>query len=508
MKTTGAVTGFVLTTMFVGALVPMSVGAAERPSDSAITSWVDRALAEDPRVVSSDIRVSANDGIVTLAGTVRNLAEKKYADLETKKIKGVRGVVNKLDIATSRRSDADMAQEIRRRIIISAVIKSDGLGVRVIDGNVVLSGTVASYSERQQAELLASEVRGVKSVTDNLVVSYSAKRSDADIRRDVEAELDRDIYLVGLPIAVSTTNGVVTLTGQVGNAYQKDRAFDDANWVGNVFAVKNDLKVVWWQNDGVREKTATPSDAELATSVRDELWQDLRIVDPWDISVKAEFGNVTLRGTVPTYYQKWMAGQAAKEVVGVGWVSNMINVKPEWRDDRAIRSDVDFAIHSDYALYGDEIGVRVNDGIVTLTGNVNYSYERSQAGKDVAAVLGVADLVNEIAVNWQPKFNDAALRERITNRLDANGETWWVSNRITVAVTRGVATLTGDVDRWSQYNEAARIAYRTDGVRAVDNRLTVKEAQYKWDERYGVYPDLDFYGPYDDDEAYRHHVLP
>lgn len=508
MKTAGTVTGFVLT-LLICALVPLSVLAAERPSDTAITDWVNTALSEDPRVVSSDIRVSANDGIVTLAGTVRNLAEKRYADLETKKIKGVRGVINKLDIAASRRSDADMAQEIRRRILISAVIKSDGLGVRVVDGNAVLSGTVASFSERQQAELLASEIRGVKSVSDEMTVSYSSKRSDTDIRADVQAELKRDIYLVGLPITVSVKNGVVTLTGQVGNAYQKDRAFDDANWVGNVFAVKNDLNVVWWRDEGVREKAAMPSDSELAKSVRAELWQDLRIVDPWDISVTAEFGLVTLRGTVPTYYQKWMAGQAAKEVVGVGWVSNLINVKPESRDDRAIRSDVDFAIHSDYALYGDDIGVRVNEGIVTLTGNVNFSYERSQAGKDAASVLGVADLVNEITVNWRPKFTDAALRKRIKDRLDANGETWWVANLITVTVKRGTATLTGDVDRWSQYNEAARLAYRTDGIRAVDNRLTVKEAEhYKWDEGYGTYPDTDFYEPYDDYETYRHHVLP
>jgi osmotically-inducible protein OsmY len=493
----------------LSAILVRPVLAVEKPNDDTITMWVNSALFEDPRVVSSGIKASTVNGVVTLTGTVRNLAEKRYADLEAMKIKGVRGVLDKLEVQPAHRSDTDITQEVRRRIINSSVIRSGGVGVQVLQGNVTLTGIVPSYSEVQQAELLASEVPGVKAVQNDMVVSFVSQRPDADIQGDVQARVNRDVFLLGLPINVSVSKGVVTLTGQVGNAYQLIRAGEDALWINNVKTVKNDLAVVWWKEQGVREQPPAPSDAELAASVHTELDEDLGLWDPWDITVTAQAGHVTLRGTVPTYYQKQMADQDAKDVVGVAWVSNLLQAGPEQRDDLAILDDATFNINTDYALLGEGIHVRVKDGIATLSGDVNTSFERAQATRDVAGVLGVADVVNNIKVNWQPKYGDTAIKGRIEDRLAANWETWPVLDRVKVTVTDGKATLTGSVDTWGEYGEAARVAFLTDGTRAVDNELKVDGAPYAWDQWYIGSPTPYAYDPYRDrDDAFYHQMEP
>ncbi len=109
----------------------------------------------------------------------------------------------------------------------------------VSDGKVTLSGSVTSWAEADQAQLLATETKGVKSVTNNLAATYANKRSDDAIRKDVEAALARDVYLSGLPISVSVKEGVVSLEGEVGTAYQKERAATDARWIWNVTKVDN-----------------------------------------------------------------------------------------------------------------------------------------------------------------------------------------------------------------------------------------------------------------------------
>lgn len=74
----------------------MAIAAVDRTKDETITFWVKETLREDPRIVISKINLSTQSGIVTLTVQVPNLSSKEYADLEAKKIRGVRGVINKL----------------------------------------------------------------------------------------------------------------------------------------------------------------------------------------------------------------------------------------------------------------------------------------------------------------------------------------------------------------------------------------------------------------------------
>jgi osmotically-inducible protein OsmY len=290
-----------------------------------------------------------------------------------------------------------------------------------------------------------------------------------------------------LPITVSVDDGVVTLTGVVGNAYEKERAGEDAYLADNVRKVDNNLKVKWWKEKYTRGEILLPSDKELEQSVHDELFQDLRI-DPLGVAVDASYGHVTLRGAVPTYHQKQLAEHDANEVVGVAWVSNLLSVNNERRADDRIQRDIESAFDSDYSLNGQDIRVDVHEGTAVLTGNVNEYYERYHASNVAGKVLGVNKVANNIVVNSYPKYTDTALKARIEDRLSSNWETSWVSEAINVAVEAGNVTLSGDVDTWSERDEAGRIAALTDGVYSVDNKLIVAQVDYPWGEAYDSWP--------------------
>jgi len=445
--------------------------AASTPRDEAITFWVRQAVLQDPRIETSDIAVDTSDGIVTLVGGVQNLIARRYADREAKKIAGVRGVVNELFVTPSFRFDADITQNVRKRLINSASIPSDALHVTVHQGIVTLEGQVASWAERQEAGLLAGEVRGVKDVANQLVVQYPNTRPDAEIQRDVATTLAHDVYLTGLPIAAAVTNGVVTLEGEVATVSQQERAGDAARLVWNVTGVNNDLTVTQGGSMGTRQKSPMPTDAQLTAAVHDVLAADRRLA-PSEVTVHVQQGEVTLHGLVPSYYQKHIAAQAAHDVVGVAGVTNGLAVRTAQRDDADIQADVQLQLNTDVLLAPGSLGVRSHHGTVTLTGNVNSDFVKLHVTTVTSHVKGIRNIVNSITVNseW---YTDATIERRIKDFLASNAETQGVADQIRVAVNQAVVTLTGRVNFWSERAAAGEVAFKTVGVHRIDNQLVV-----------------------------------
>lgn len=470
--------------VFVMIALPSTTFAA-RMSDLDITYWVKDALSRDVRVDSYDIDVSTNDGIVTLSGNVDKLAAKKYADLEAKKIDGVLGVIDKITVLPVWRSDTDIRNAVRRRILNSTVIESEGISVKCINGKVAISGKVDSYAEEKEAELIASEVRGVKEVENNIMTEWTTTRSDEEIKNDVVATLKRDVYLVDLPITVTVDDAVVTLEGTVGSVYEKDRAYDDAHWIRSVKSVHNKLKVEWWEKLGARDKKPLSSDAELKKAIQEELDQDIR-VNASDVSIKVSYGGVTLNGTVYSHYEKRIAEQDAHDVVGVGWVANNLFARVGMREDWAILDDVKFNLNTDAATEGFDIVVKVNNGVVTLSGNVNTWYESSHAQDIASKVKGVKKVVNQIEIYRETTrtHTSAMVAKNIKEHFKKNWTVRHICNQINVTVEKGVATLTGNVDTWAQRRQAEEVAFNTEGVWKVDNRLKVTGYDYKWEDWY------------------------
>jgi len=461
------------------------------------------ALREDPLVHAEKVTVATDDGIVRLSGSVESLVAKKRADLEAKKVQGVRGVLNQISVTPVLRSDSDIVQHVRRRILNDAVIESQGIRVSSLAGKVTLRGEVATWAEAQQAELLASEVRGVTEVENQLTTTFPTTRSDQEIKNDTVAALGRDVYLVDLPISVTVHDGVVTLAGSVGSPFEKGRATRDVRWIANVSSVDNRLEVKPWEAQDTRKSPPHPSNAALRTAVREALAQDVR-VDDLDIQVTASSGAVTLEGSVPNHVQKRIAQEDARDVLGVGWVGNQLFAETDEREDWAIENDIGFDFDTDFSLENLDLGVKVTDGVASLTGTVHDWYQKSHAAAVAGRVRGVRGVINEIhlsrTVEAGRAHSRAAVADAIRSRFKWHWATHWIADRIDVSVKDGVATLSGEVDSWAQRREAGRVAFDTEGVWKVENRLSVKGYDYDWEDWDSDFPSWgnDYWNDYDD----------
>jgi len=390
------VTAGVIMLLLVASTVS-SIARTGPVKDSQITFWVKRALRDDPRVGSADIDVSTDGGIVTLSGTAKDLASKQFAEAEAKKVQGVVGVINEVAVQPMARRDDDISRDVRRRIDHSVFIEPAKIKVTTVEGKVTLAGSVASWGELQEAGILASEVRGVKTVGNNLRLQNTSGRRDNNIGRDVLGALRRDVYLSGLPIRASVDHGLVTL-----------------------------------------------------------------------------------KGIVPTSQQRRVAERDAGNVVGVGWVSDSLDVVNVHRQDQDVRSDVVFDIDSDYALADQNIKVAVQDAEVTLSGEVNTTYEKTHAEEVAFRVRGVAAVLNQITIKREVHYSDKEVAQKIQERLKIDWFTTGASNKIRVQVKDGVVMLTGTVDSWAERKEASEVARHTEGVSQVVNRVAVGGYNYLW----------------------------
>jgi osmotically-inducible protein OsmY len=253
--------------------------------------------------------------------------------------------------------------------------------------------------------------------------------------------------------------------------------------------VESGLTVEWYDNHGVKSASAMPSDEALKQALRQSLDQDSRILAN-AIAIRTDFGDVTLDGSVYSHYEKKIAEQDAKNVVGVGWVTNNLSVRADQRSDWAIGDDIRFNLNTDAVTEGFGLGASVNNGAVTLTGTV-HSWSQSWHAYDVASgVRGVKAVIDNLTVseannangtNWK---GDADLVKAVKAKLRTSWTTWWVLSKINVTVRNGVATLEGDVGTWKERQEAGDLALHTIGISEVDNRLTAQGFAYHWDEHH------------------------
>lgn len=472
MKHRRSYSAFVGLFLVLAVLATGSGRASEGPADSEITGWVQQQLGQDPRIGPGKVEVSTRSGVVTLGGTIPTLAGKRYADAESKKIRGVRGVINEIIVMPVQRTDKQISQDVLRRFRNSADLNQATVSAESVEGKVLLSGKVDSWTKREEAESLASEVRGVRQVVNEVRIQYKEQRKDGEIEADVTSAIQRDVYLVGLPIKISAAGGKVTLAGSVASPYEKNRASFDALSVSGVKNVDNRLEVLG-RRTNTHERTSRPSDDEIKRSVHEELSQDLRMVSPYELEVEVVNGDVTLRGLSWSLYERRLAVEDASDVVGVGRVVDLLTVYPELRDDRAVLEDIQYEMGLDSVLNPQTLSVQVAGGIVTLTGKAAALYEKHHAERIASRVRGVKDVINEIQVKAAPMFPDEALRDEVKRRLEANILTGPVAGRISVKVENGRTTLLGQVDTWAQFREAGRVALLSRGVRSVDNQLNL-----------------------------------
>jgi hypothetical protein len=144
------------------------------------------------------------------------------------------------------------------------------------------------------------------------------------------------------------------------------------------------------------------TDTSLEDAVIESLDLDPRIPDSSEIAVAVDGGIVTLRGTVESFAQRRAAAQDAGKIEGAYEVDDHLKVNllgADRRDDDEIRGVALQSLIWDTEVPSDSIDVKVNDGWITLKGDVSYQFESDAAYEDVASLYGVYGVTNEIKVN-------------------------------------------------------------------------------------------------------------
>jgi osmotically-inducible protein OsmY len=216
------------------------------------------------------------------------------------------------------RTDDEILKDVIAELKYEPNLRDDDVAVSVRDAVVTLAGFVDSYADKWRAETVASRVKGVKAVANDLEVKLpsSSQRPDPEIARAVVDGLKWNVLVPHENIKATVENGWVTLRGDVDWYYQKEEA---ERTVRNITGVKGVSNLVMVQ------KRPTPSD------VKQKIIQSLKRGAEFDaerITVEVQGHNAILKGTVRSYAEMKDAERAARMAPGITEVENRLTVDP------------------------------------------------------------------------------------------------------------------------------------------------------------------------------------
>jgi osmotically-inducible protein OsmY len=212
-------------------------------------------------------------------------------------------------------------------------------------------------------------------------------------------------------------------------------------------------------------------DSQLQLAVIAELgWEPS--VDSAHIGVSTHDGVVTLNGHVENYSQKLAAEKAVARVKGVMAVAEEIEVKlPAGveRGDEDIAAAAIDRLGWDSSIPQDAVKVRVEKGWVTLSGEVDWHYQKEAAAQNIRVLHGVIGVSNQIVI--KPTVNTSNISDNITLALHRS---WFYDpNTIRVTARGGNIKLTGNVTTWSARDLAATTAWSAPGATSVENDIRI-----------------------------------
>ena len=215
------------------------------------------------------------------------------------------------------------------------------------------------------------------------------------------------------------------------------------------------------------------TDSQLRQDIIDELEFDPSF-DAAHIGVAVDKNVVSLSGHVNSYAEKVAAIAAAQRVKGVHLIAENIEVRYPFQkqtaDDQIAKRASDI-LNWDVLVPKDAVNVLVQDGWVTLSGSVDWYYNKTAAEDDVRKLSGVCGVTNKITIK-QPSVNPSNVKGKIESALKRHAEVEAKAIRITVKDGNKVV-LEGKVDNWDERRAVENAAWSVAGVASVEDRLTI-----------------------------------
>jgi osmotically-inducible protein OsmY len=198
-------------------------------TNEELRSSVSDELHWDPKIDNDAIAVSAENGAVTLRGTVGSLRQKREAKNAAERVYGVTRVENHLQVRlmdSDERADADTRGDVLQALMLDALVPAT-VDARVTDGFVTLTGHTEWQYQREEAESVAANVRGVVDVVNDITIT-GPNATAGDVRHAIDKAFKRNAKLDADELTVETEDGTVTLKGTVRSWAEHDEALDAA----------------------------------------------------------------------------------------------------------------------------------------------------------------------------------------------------------------------------------------------------------------------------------------
>ncbi|HVN62835.1 MAG TPA: BON domain-containing protein [Gaiellaceae bacterium] len=198
-------------------------------SNDELERWVTDELFWDPKVDGDAIAVTADDGKVTLRGTVGSFHQKREAQKAAERVYGVKSVDNDLKVkilSEDGKEDADLRGDVLQALMLDSLVPPT-IDAKVSDGWVTLTGTAEWQYQRDEAELIAGNVFGVVGVDDAIELD-TPQPSAGDVKESIENSFKRNAKLDAKGLSVNTFDGTVSVSGTVSSWAEHDEAIDAA----------------------------------------------------------------------------------------------------------------------------------------------------------------------------------------------------------------------------------------------------------------------------------------
>ena len=215
-------------------------------------------------------------------------------------------------------------------------------------------------------------------------------KTDSQLQKDVQDELEWEPSVTPSEIGVSVNNGVVTLSGTVPTYAEKCAAERAAQRVEGVKAVAENIQV---KLTGIHKRSDTEIAEAAVSTLKSHVWV------PDDVQVTVENSRITLRGQVSWEFQRSAALNAVRYLPGVQGVANEITIKPTVRPSE-VKDEIEKALKRDAEVDAEHIAVSADGSKVRLSGSVRSWREHEEAGRAAWKAPGVTAVVNNIAVSY------------------------------------------------------------------------------------------------------------